>query len=99
MRYGVLIKNFHGYFKDEEEKESGTVFTFNNCDREDFSFCDIYPYHGAGIQPEFAVEISESEYNRLKPTPKPHTITLDGKEFTLSHESCMNLKKGLEGII
>ena len=97
MRYGVLIKNFHGYFKDEEEKESGTVFTFSNCcDREDFAFCDIYPYPGAGIQAEFAVEISKSEYDRLK--PKNHTITIEGKEFTLSHESCMNLKKGLEGI-
>ena len=109
MRYGVLIEDFTEVIGEKYRcdnlvgMKAKDVFVFNRtrsrCFVNKLLNDKVFVVDGHYIPQDVAVEISESEYNRLKPTPKTHTITLDGKEFTISHELYLEAKRVWGGII
>lgn len=66
MRYGVLIKDFHGFFGDRDVRRSGTAFSFSCTSSNGAAeHHDLYAEKWSSVQEEFYAIISEEEYNRL----------------------------------
>jgi len=75
MRYGVFIKDVTEEMCEKEgiggkQGASGESFVFENFDSTSYAG-PVFVSNGDYILASWAVEISESEYNRLKKKPTP----------------------------